>query len=286
MEAGLSNGPLKMQQAVTEFLTLPQTTRSVLMFPYARYLVILLVGMVLTGCASTSHHGLDPAARPHLDPIAVHFTIPQFELDADIDAAGAGYLIGGIVGGLVNMAIQNQRAEEAGRLLGPIRNQLIDYDHTDALKSLILSHLESIDWFKIGSIELHRNTDEDRYPKVLETSTSAAVAFIDAEYRLTSEFDAVRTKVSMVMFPRAAALEHYRKAMPDTDVKQFNLNTNIYRNTFEITTPVAHGADKDENAAALSQPGSPVVRDALEKNALEIARRIADDVAGVATNVD
>ena len=102
------------------------------MFPHTRYPVILLVAMVLTGCASTSHHGLDPAARSHLDPIAVHFTIPPFEL----------------------------------------------------------------------------------------------------------------------------------------------------------TTSVAHGAGKDENAAALSHTGSPVVRDALEENALEIARPIADDVAGVATNMD
>lgn len=256
------------------------------MISEARFLAILFAGLVLSGCASTPHHGLDPAARPHLEQVDVHFTIPQYELEADINAAGAGYLIGGIVGGLVNMAIEKERAAESSRLIGPIRDQLINYDHTDALKSLIVSNLEGIDWFNIGSIELHRHSDEERYPTVLESSEAAAVAFIDADYRMTPQFDAISTRVSIIMFPRATALEPFRKQMFALVEDKFDLNTNIYRNTFEVTTVVAHGEDKEENASSLGQPGATIVRDALEKNAVEISRLIVEDLEGTTSDVE
>jgi len=244
----------------------------------SRMFILLAAGTVLTGCATTSRHGLDPGAQAHLESVDLHFTIPQYELNAATEAPVAGHLIGGIIGGLVNAAIDNERADEAMRLLGPIRDRLIDYDHTGALQSRITSELDGIDWLDVDEVVLTRHASETRYPDALESTGADAVAFIDAEYSLTPNFDSLTTSAFVIVYARDEELFPYRRLQPSLDEQQFNQSTYIYRNRFEVTAAVAGSDDKEANAAVLAAPGSTMVRDALESNAAAIARRIAEDL--------
>lgn len=243
-----------------------------------RLFVVLAPVILTTACAGVRHNHIDQAAREHFDEVQAYLAVPQDEIYAEIDrsqtAAAAG---GGLLFAIIDSAVDNSRTKSAEELIKPIRNNLIDYDYAQILKTNIESKITTIDWLNVKQLELERSIGDNRIINKMEKSNASAVLFITAEYKIAPDFDAIQTNVALIMFPNVKALKNFSEKL-DNNEDPTDKTDNIYRNDIVVNIPLGSSGNKASNAQKLSESNSAKLREALDESANRVAMRILEDI--------
>jgi len=239
---------------------------------------ILAVAFLTVACAGTTPHYVDPAARAHIDEVDAYLAVAQDEIYAEIrpsqTAAAAG---GGLLFALIDASVDTSRTKKTEELMQPIRDALIDYDYAEVLRTNILSQLKTIGWLNVKHVELERAIEDNRFIKRLEQSSASAILFMTADYKLAPDFDTVKARISLIMFPGADSLKRFRETL-DNNENPTDTGDNIYRNDIIVDMPLGLSGDKQSNAMKLAESKAEILKKALNRSAKQISIRIAEDI--------
>jgi len=242
-----------------------------------RFLVLALVGM-LSACAGVQKNHIDAAAREHIDEVDTYLVVPQDEIYAEIvRSQSAAAMGGGLLFAVIDAAVDNSRIKDAESLIQPVRDQLLEFDYAQVLKREIAEQLQQIEWMDLGEPSIERSIGDGSLVQKLQGSSKSAVLVMTVDYKLTPNFDAVTTQVALLMFPNREALQSFKEKLDNND-NPVDDSDNIYRNQIIDTVSLGLTGDMEENALALSEPGSRIIQGALEESAQQIALAIFKDI--------
>ncbi len=163
----------------------------------------------LAGCAGNYKTTFDHAAAP--EPITVHVVpvVTKEEMDvqiqvADSSAASAQFgLIGGLVGAIIDSAVNKRRAIEAERRAEVLREISGDYDIIDAAHQSTL-RIGNHERWEILTIDEPTSTAgfDDLANDAFEAGDARAIAVLDFDYALTPTLNQVRVNVTQRTYDR------------------------------------------------------------------------------------
>jgi len=183
-----------------------------MMFPKLKVLTIALFIATVSACSVVPHNHIDKAARASIKSTEAYLTVAQQEIDAEIvqsnTTAAAG---GGLLFALIDAAVDNSRTKTAENLIQPIRDGLIDYDFAAVLHKSIGEEIEKVTWLNAGDIVLERTSSPNFIESSLNKSSASAVLFTNVTYKLSPNFDSIKTTASTIIYPKDAALNKYKE---------------------------------------------------------------------------
>lgn len=158
-----------------------------------------------------------------------------------------------------------------------IRDKLLDYDYAQVLADGLNIQIKKIDWLSAKDVTLERSVNDAWVKDKVSASSASAVLLMSAKYHLSANLDSVETIVNLQMFPNKESLEKFKEKR-DADTSVINDSDNIYRNNIVVSTKLFFGANKDENVLALQADDGTKIKDALNRNAKDVANKIYQDL--------
>lgn len=172
-------------------------------------ILIAIAAITLAGCSGNYKPTFDHAER--IEPITVHVVpvLKKEEMDvqivvADSSAATAQYgLIGGLVGAVIDSAINKKNAVRAERLAEIVREKTVEYD-LFAASSQSTAVGDSDRWRVVQSDETTTSVGfDDLANNAFNASEAEAVVVLDFDYALTPAANQVRVNVDQRVYLRS-----------------------------------------------------------------------------------
>ncbi len=241
--------------------------------------VLSIVILLLTGCAGKQmHNHIDSSARGHIETVDAYLAVPQDEIYANIESSNITmYTGGGLIFALIDASINKSRTNNAEEIIQPLRDKLMDFDYAQILADEIGTRLKAVEWLNTSDLILERAITDDRYLQRMQSSSASAVLFMTADYSITTEFNAVNTRMALIMFPNVEALNKF-KEKEDKDDNSVDNDDNIYRKDIIHTVSLPVTGTREENIKKLSKDNCSELKKALHQNAKEIAMKITRDI--------
>lgn len=197
--------------------------------------IFLIVTMLaVTGCAGTYKTTFDHEAAP--EPISVHVVpvVAKEEMDvqivvADSSAATAQFgLIGGLVGAIIDSAMNKRAAIEAERRAEVLRGLTAEYDLLGAAHQSTLRVGNHERW-NILTVEEPTTTVgwDDIADDAFEAGDAAAVAVLDFDYAMTPQINQVRVHVDQRIYLRSDVKKSDRNRKP-TSFRSFTYYSPVH----------------------------------------------------------
>ena len=116
--------------------------------------VPVLCSAALLGCAQTDVL-IKPEVMDRVQSTRVHLLIPQEEINFYVASAGVAQAGGGgLALALIDASIEKNRAEEANRMIDPLRKKLTDIDVRSELDKKLRTALTNIPALKVDKVEV------------------------------------------------------------------------------------------------------------------------------------
>lgn len=250
-------------------------------------LVVITLG--LTGCGITPNHYVGASVTKEINSVDVYIAVPQVEINADVDPSGlANAGGGGLLLALIDVAVENSRANTAEKLIAPIKDALVEFDFNQALKAAVAKELEGVDWLNVDDIVLVNAPTQD-IERSYNTADAEAILYVNAGYSVTADFKSLRAWAYNTMLPKADKLKPFGEK-PDSRVARstpWHLDNNLYRDNVGVSINVVSGKNKDESALKMSQDPKQL-RESMLVTIDELAKAIARSLKknGQADNIN
>jgi len=242
------------------------------------WLTLFGVFVLMTGCAPAPYKHLEQDARVYIQETDVVLAVPQEEIYGDIDSSNITTATGGgLLFALIDVMVESGRAKKAEKAVSPLRDKLLDYDYAQVLADELDVQIKKVDWLSAKELTLERSVNDTWAKDKVSSSSASAVLLMTAKYHLSANLDSVETIVDLKMFPNTESLEQFKEKQ-DADNSSINAGDNIYRNNIMVSTGLFSGATKDENKLALQADDGTKLKDALTRNAKEVASKIHQDL--------
>jgi hypothetical protein len=232
--------------------------------------------LVATGCAGARRIPLASESSAKLQTVRPIAALNQQEIKTSIVVSNSGAAFG-LIGALVDTAVNNSAAKTVETKVVPVRNALVGWDAGVALRAALEREVRPVTALKAGPIEVKQLPDtKDAIAALVAQTKADALFLVQADYRLTPSFDAVVVTAKVSLLPCKAAA-----APAPTEDASAEAPKPLYLNTF-VTSAGLSGfaaATTPEQAAAMwAADGGRPVRVALDGSIDELARMIAFDV--------
>jgi len=172
-------------------------------------ILVLVAILGLAGCAGNYQTTFDHDAAP--EPITVHVVpvVTKEEMDVQIQVADSSAtstqfgLIGGLVGAIIDSAVNKRRAIEAERRAEVLREISGEYDIVNAAHQSTLRVGNHERW-EILTIDEPTSTAgfDDLANDAFEAGTARAIVILDFDYALTPAINQVRVNVTQRVYDR------------------------------------------------------------------------------------
>ncbi len=186
-----------------------------------RFLVAVAV-VSLAGCAGSYKPTFDHSER--VEPITIHVApvLSKEEMDvqivvADSSAATAQFgLIGGLVGAVIDSAINKRNAIRAERLAEVVREMTVEYDlFSAATQSAAVGDGER--WAVVQADEAMTSVGfDDVANSAFNASEAEAVVVLDFDYALTPAANQIRVNVDQRVYLRSTPKSNDRNRRPES----------------------------------------------------------------------
>jgi len=223
------------------------------------WLNIALLTAIATGCASVpKNHALAPEAHTIEGGREVQISVAQGEIKTNINqsnvAAAAG---GGLLMALIDAGVEAHRAKVAEEAVKPLRDALVGYDFDARAQASTKATLEEIGWFAPRDYGFVKEINADARSARLDATKSDEMAFVDYEYGMSADFDAVEVNFRVSIANRQTP----PKTKPVTRLYAANL---VYHQWHKVVIPLNGAAkDKDANVIRWSANGAALTKQAL-----------------------
>jgi len=236
-----------------------------------------LCGLLLcmgVGCATEpAYIPLTPEQSQQVGSSNSVILATQKELNADIDKSNVStYTGGGLIFALVDVAVENSRANSAEALLKPIRDTLNDFEMGKELRQALGSRLDTIAWLHLKNTEVVYDNKPDQVASLLAAGQGDVLLLITPTYALTSDFSALRVESEIKVVPRAT---HLISAENAKDEKK--RMTPFYKTNVSHLAPLTvAGTVKEEAAKAWAADGGARIRQAMKQGVTNLADKIVE----------
>jgi hypothetical protein len=114
----------------------------------ARCATLGLVFVVMAGCATQPRHFLDPADRSPVGGREAVVLVPQGEIKTLVVASQAGAAFG-LVGAIIDVGVNQHRANAAEKSITPLRTALTDYHFDQQALAATEVTVARMDWLAV-----------------------------------------------------------------------------------------------------------------------------------------
>jgi hypothetical protein len=215
-----------------------------------------LVFVVMAGCASQPRHFLDPADRSPVGGREAVVMVPQGEIKTVIVASTAGAAFG-LVGAIVDVSVNQHRANSAEKSITPLRTALTDYHFDQQALAATEVTVARLDWLAVRKTSFSKDMSKENTNSILDKSASPEVLFVSYSYELSADFAMMQVDARFSIFPKAAP----KGQSSDSRMK---LENAAYSENFTYLIPLAGaGEDVAENCRHWSDNNAEIARRAL-----------------------
>jgi hypothetical protein len=221
--------------------------------------LIMLLSVAANCVAATANHSLDPSARTVAEGREVRIAVAQSEMKGYILDSNWS-VAGGLLLALVDSGVESSRSKAAEKAIMPLRAALTGYDFDSKAQSTAEETFRSLDWFGATAFGFGKVVANAARSAQLDETLGQEMAFIDYEYGMSANFDAVELNINIVI-----ASKHLKPNQ--TSLSRLNRDNLLYRQWHRVVVPL-QGAGKKKEANVLLWSAN---EGSLAKHALEIA---------------
>ena len=235
----------------------------------------LVVLGALAGCATTTHMPMSGGAKGKIDSTSVVIGLHQQEINAEINPSNAAAATGGgLIGALIEVALDSASAKRAEAAVSPVRNALLDYDFGSQFETVLANELAGLPWLNAESVRTLYGFGPDEQAEAIRGANSEIVVVIDTLYSLSPDLDALKITTRVNAYPKDAELvEIAEKEYPNQDPPLLYRNAFTYSHELDLST-----SSKEQAAEIWASDGGARIRAALAKGMLVMAGMIALDL--------
>ncbi|WP_277556819.1 hypothetical protein [Ereboglobus sp. PH5-10] len=233
----------------------------------------------MSGCASTYRVAFAPETQGKLANTAGIVAVEKDEIGTSIDPSGAGVAVGGLIGAIVDSAVNSSSSKKAEAAVADVRNALIEYAFDREMSDAFARRFSDAPSVSLLSVVVSKNTAAPELSRLVSESTADAVAVVFVRHLLSPDFAEAVIPVEIVVCAKSAELTALAKPRKygDQEVPV------LYRNKFQSIWPLPPGVKSTEQArekyaAAWAMDGGVHVRNALQTACNEIAELAYWDV--------
>ncbi|OQW33496.1 MAG: hypothetical protein A4E19_03640 [Nitrospira sp. SG-bin1] len=197
----------------------------------------------------------------------------QKEIVADIEKSQvAMYTGGGLIPALIDVAVENSRANSAEDAVRPIRDALLDYEIGTELHKALGTRLEAVPWLHVKKIEVVHDNRPKQVTSLLAASSEDALLLLIPTYALTSDFSTLKFDTEVRVVPRAAHL--LPSEVGDDAEKRM---APLYKTKISHHVPLTvQGNSKTDVANAWASDGGKRIKEALQQSISRTADQIIE----------
>ncbi len=222
----------------------------------ARGAALGLVFVVMAGCATQPRHFLDPADRSPAAGREAVVLVPQGEIKTVIVASQAGASFG-LVGALIDVGVNQHRANAAEKAILPLRTALTDYHFDQQALAATQVTVERLDWLAVRKTTFSKDVSKENTNSILDKSASPEVLFVAYSYEMSPDFTMMQVEARFSIFAKAAP----KGQSADSRMK---LENAAYSENFTYLVPLAQASDDvAENCRRWSDNNADIARRAL-----------------------
>ena len=176
---------------------------------------ILIRASLILGCAiwlllSAAHAGtpyiVPDNARNLTGGRAVEVVVGQAEIGSNINPSNIGMAAGGgLLAGLVESAVNAEKAKKAEAAITPLRDALHGVDADGLAVTTTQNALSHIDWIPSDAIKFSKDSTPSGKSAFLDSAGAAHAVFFDYSYDFTPDFASVRVILHVQMANTAPA---------------------------------------------------------------------------------
>jgi hypothetical protein len=222
----------------------------------ARCAALGLLFVVMAGCASQPRHFLDPADRSPVGGREAVVLVPQGEIKTLVVASQAGAAFG-LVGAIIDVSVNQHRANAAEKSITPLRTALTDYHFDQQALAATEVTVARMDWLAVRKTSFSKDMSKENTNSILDKSASPEILFVSYSYELSPDFAMLQVDARFSIFAKAAP----KGQSADSRMK---LENAAYSENFTYLIPLA-GASDDvaENCRHWSDDNAVIARRAL-----------------------
>lgn len=242
-----------------------------------KFVLFSLIALSLFGCGATPNYYLTPQTSNNIGSTDVFVTMPQKEIAAEIDqssvAASGG---GGLLFALIDVAVENSRANTAEELIQPIKDSLVELDFNELFLTSLKTKLSTITWLNVQSVTNNLDLEEKLREKSFTDATAKTVLYIDTKYALNPNFSAFKAYANLSLIPKSAELKQYSEKPDSKGAKKYawHVDNSLYRDNVVISEIISGTtSDKELNATHLKN-NSELVKSRF----VALAEALADEI--------
>jgi hypothetical protein len=239
-----------------------------------RFVCLGILALVLNACAEVPHEYLPLAAKDKIAATDVVVPIRQSEIYVFVPTSTAG-ASAGLIGVLVDAAVDSIRTEKAEAAVKPLRNVLVDFNIDATLQPDLKTSLSQDGWLHVGDVRVLKDVSRDSLQSAFSKSSAQAVLFVSADYQLSNDADVFTFKLAVGLYPRDPALAALKQGASTT----LDNKNSLYRNTLSFEArPPGETSDRDRNIAILSAENGAWMRKMLTMGAAKLSSMLAADL--------
>lgn len=154
-----------------------------------RVVVTALCVLTLVGCATSSPIPLKLEAFARIQSTRAHIAIPQEEINVEVVRSTSGAAAAGILGALIDVSVEANRANKANLMIEPVRKQLADLDFRAEFDKKFRAALVDLPALKINQAEVTSQPYSVETLSHLRSSTPQdSLLTMSVDYKLSSDY--------------------------------------------------------------------------------------------------
>jgi hypothetical protein len=220
----------------------------------------LVLIAILSGCAAPVKTTIDPAARTVPGGRDVRVIVEQREIQTRIVesnlTAAAG---GGLLFALIDVGVNQSRANTAEKAVVPVRDALLGYDFDGKVAAANRAALARYDWLGLRDVSFAKDVTPGAQLAALDASTADQVVFATYDYAVAADFASIEVTMGVAVANRAGVADQ----PPEARLKPQNL---AYKRVFKSVQPLDQ-PDKEAapNAQRWASDGGRLARAAIDR---------------------
>lgn len=182
------------------------------------------------------------------------------------------YAGGGLIPALIDVAVENSRANSAEDAVRPICDALVDFEIGTELHEALGTRREVIPWLHVRKVEVVHDNRPKQISSLLAASSEDALLLLTPTYALTSDFSTLKLETEIRVVPRAAHL--IPPEVGDDAEKRMTL---LYKTKSSHQAPLAvQGNAKTDAANAWASESGKWIKEALQQSINRTADQIIE----------
>ena len=217
-----------------------------------RLVALGYVALTLAGRAAHPRRAIDPADRSPQGGREAVVLVSQGEIRGAVNAATGGQGFG-LVGALIDVGVNQHRANKAEAAITPLRNSLTGYNFDRNALSVTSASLPQLPWLNVRKVSFQRmcRTRAEWTARQIRIPGSHPVAY---DYALTADFWGLQVGATVTIAAKAITGGRFRERLkPANAVYQQNFNyiVPLANATGDLTRTASYGQQRFANAARL-----------------------------------